>query len=219
MEQDTQQGASANLQALLDRIRKEGVDKAEAEAKAIVERATNKADELVGQAEARAEAIVKDASDEAEKTRTQSQRALEQAARNVVLAVGAAVQTTLDRLLKADIGEALTGEALQALIAQVVEAYAAKLPAGAAIEVLVPESGHEAIARAIIARLGDAARKGLDVRADGGVVSGFRVTVKGSSVEHDFTADAIAEALARLVRPQLAERIRAAQAAADRPPA
>jgi V/A-type H+-transporting ATPase subunit E len=210
MEQDTQQGASANLQSLLERIRREGTDRAEAEAKTIVERASRKADDLVRQAEARAEALRRESAEEAEKNAAQGRRALELAARDVVLAVGNAVQETLDRIVRADVGQAMKGEAFRAMVAGVVEAYAAKLPAETGIELLVPESEREALARALQARFSEAARGGLDIRSDKSVVAGFRVSAKGSSVEHDFTAGAVAEAICRLVRPRLAERVRAA---------
>jgi V/A-type H+-transporting ATPase subunit E len=214
METTAQQGAAAgSLQGLLDRIRKEGVDKAQAEARGIVEAARKTAGDIVRKAEQDAQVLRDDAGRDAERAREQGRQALEQAARDILIAVGNAVQETLDRLVRADVTQALKGPALQALVTRVVEGYTARLPAGAAIEVLVPEPEREALAAALAARLTEAAQGGLDVRADRSVVAGFRVSARNGGAEHDFTAAAIADAICRLVRPQLAERVRAAAAA------
>ena len=55
------------------------------------------------------------------------------------------------------------------------------------------------------------------VRADRGVVRGFKVALDGENVRHDFTAAAIAEAMAAMVRPRLAEILRQASQPAAPP--
>ena len=55
-----------------------------------------------------------------------------------------------------------------------------------------------------------AAQAGLKLQGDGNVVKGFTLSLTEKNVHHDFTQEAIAEALCRMVRPNLAEIVRSA---------
>ena len=129
-----------------------------------------------------------------------------------MLTVRQAVEALFDRLLLDKVESVFTPEAFQSLLQDVIHAYAAKgHEAGNMTVIVSPES--EASARAfLLAAFRDSFAKGLEVRSSNGVIKGFRVAFRDNHVEHDFTAETIAEALARLVRPHLAELIRGASA-------
>jgi V/A-type H+-transporting ATPase subunit E len=201
---------TANLQGLLERIQKEGVDQAQAEAARILGAARAQAARTLAEAETRAQAVLAKAAQDVARAEAQGRQTIENAARDVLSALRSNIQETVRRLVAGDVKSALRGDALVALVALVVEAYAKSLPAGASLEVLLPPDQQQTIADAVLARVSEAARAGLVIQSDASVVAGFRVSVTGAGVEHDFTAAAISEALCRLVRPQLAERIRAA---------
>ena len=88
------------LQSLLDRIQSEGVAKAEARAAEIVAEAEKKAAEIRAAAEADAATL-----------QSRAEQSLQQAARDVRLQVGAAIQETLERVLLKDVRAALADPA------------------------------------------------------------------------------------------------------------
>ena len=192
---------SEELQSLLDRIQRDGVAKAEARAAEIVSAAEQKASGIVAEAEKKAAEIRAAAEADAETSARRSAESLRQAARDVVRTVRENVQETCERLLREDVRAALSGDALAAVVEAVAKAAVAE-DAGA--ELRVPPAEAEKVAAHAKARLAAELAKGLRIAPDSDVAAGVRVLVENGRVEHDFTDAAIVEALARVVRPELA---------------
>lgn len=185
------------LQQLLEKIQRDGVDKANAEAAAIVAKANAEAAAIVKEAgekaaadEARAEAAAKASAERAAAT-------IRQAARDEVLAVKRGIEALLDDLLVRNVSESLAAPGA-----------AAKLALDA-IKALGTESAEvaagEKLAAALKAQLAAESVKGITVTTDKAVGAGFSVRLEGGRVEHDFSEAAIAAALARRLRPELAK--------------
>ena len=184
------------LQSLLDKIQSEGVAKAEARAAEIVAEAEKKAADVVAEAERKAAETRAAAEADAATLQSRAEASLRQAARDVRLQVGAAIQETLERVLRKDVRATLADPAF---LQRYVE-LAAK-SAGGAAELRVPEDQAKALAEYARARLADEVGKGLKIAPDSDVTAGIRVLLDGGRVEHDFTDEAVMEALSRVVRP------------------
>jgi V/A-type H+-transporting ATPase subunit E len=197
------------LKSLLERIQKDGIDKAEAEAARVLEEAKARAESLVAQAGKDAEALLAKAEQDAKAFEERGRRALDQAARDVVLSVGDAVTATLQAVVQARVGEALKPEALTDMLVSLAKAYA-KTGGGGGIGVLLSPEQQEKVTELFLAALGEEAARGVEIRSDAGIVAGFKLSLQDGQVQHDFTREAIAEALGDLLRPQIAERVRAA---------
>jgi len=195
------------LQSLLDRIQKDGVEKADAEAKRIVDAANAAAAEIIRKAEEAADALLKKAEKESETFEERGRRAVEQAARDVILSVGESINKAVATLIRKDVTAALTPEQVGDMLATLATSYLG----GDNGEALVPEAQAETIRRHVFARLGEEAAKGLEIRGDKRVLAGFRLSLKNKQVQHDFTESAISEALCNLLRPNIAEIIREAR--------
>lgn len=185
-----------NLEALLNKIRSEGVEAAKAEAAEIVAKAKAEAEGIVAKAKAEAAAAEAKAKAEAERAAQGAEATIRQAARDVLLKLGQDVTALLERTLGGAVDEALKPGPLVERLA--TEAVAAYLKGGAAEVVAAPE-----LAAALKARL--AAQGEVTVVTDPQMGTGFRVRLSGGRVEHDFTGDSVTAALAALLRPQLAE--------------
>lgn len=192
---------SEELQSLLDRIQAEGVAKAESRAAELLAEAEKKAAGIVAEAEKKAAALRASAEADAATFARRSEESLRQAARDVVRTVRENVQETCERLLRADVRAALSGDALAAVVETVVKAAVAE-DAGA--ELRVPPAEAEKVAAHAKARLAAELAGGLRIAPDSDVAAGVRVLVKDGRVEHDFTDGAVVEALSRVVRPELA---------------
>ena len=184
------------LQQLLEKIQRDGVDKANAEAAAIVAKAKAEADALVKKAQEAAAAAEAKGKADAEAYAERARETISQAARDTVLKVKDDVTKLLTQLLAQDVSAALATEAVPI--------------AAAAVKELVTGSATAEVAAS--AKLVDALRAQLAAQAQGGVKvvademtgAGFTVKLDNGRVEHDFTDVAIANALAQRLRADLA---------------
>lgn len=208
---------SEQLQHLIDRIRSEGLEKAEAEAARIRDAAKADADAIVQQASRQAEALVKKAETDAQTYAERGRQSLDQAARDLILTVQQAVEAAFDRLLQGKVAAALTPDTLHALIRDAIRAYAAQGANVGEMTLRLAPDAEKTFRESAIGAFQEAISQGLRIQSDNGVIAGFKVTFSRDHVEHDFTAAAIAESLSRLVRPHLAERLRAASQAVHAP--
>ena len=96
-----------DLQQLLDRIRREGIEKAETEAKAIVEAARKEAAETLAKAKTEAEDLRKEAEKDARAFAQRAEQQVRQAVRDVNLQVAQDLENQVVNLLGDDVKGAL----------------------------------------------------------------------------------------------------------------
>ena len=185
-----------DLQSLLEKINREGVEKAEAEAKKIVDAAKAKANQLVKEAEAAGAKAKADAERAAADYSARAAETVRQAARDVVLEVRSSVTALLEGLLAKGVDAALADPAVSA-----------KLAADAIQQLSGP--GEIVCGAKLAAALGSqlAANGNFTVVTDEALGTGFSVRVDGGRVEHAFTVEAIAGELAKRLRPDLAKLV------------
>ena len=187
------------LQQLLEKIQRDGVDKANAEAAAIVAKAKAEAEAIVKKAQEDAAAAEAKGKADAEAYAARARETISQAARDTVLKVKEDVTKWLTQLLAQDVSAALATEAVPL--------------AAAAVKELVTGSGAEVAASAkfvdaLRAQLAAQAQNGVKVVADEMTGAGFTVKLDNGRVEHDFTDAAISEALAQRLRADLAKLLK-----------
>ncbi len=198
------------LQELLDRIQKDGVEKAEGRASEIEQEAKANAEAILADATAKAATIIEDAEKGAKAFETQGQNALRQAARDVILSVRAAIEHTLDTLTRTDVASALNGEAFAEAVRSMLEAYFAAEPGKTDVTLLLNDNQKKMVSEHLMATLSETLKGGVTIAGERGVIAGLRVSLTDQGVEHDFTDKAIADALSKLLRPHLATIVEAA---------
>ena len=182
-----------DLQGLLEKINREGVEKADAAATKIIDDARAKADALIKDALAQAAQSKADAEKASADYSARAAETIRQAARDTVLSVRDAVTALLEKLLVQDVDAALADPAAAANVAaRAIEGLAgpAEVAAG------------EKLVATLKAQL--ASRKDITVVTDSTLETGFSVKLDGGRVEHAFTGDVIASELAKRLRPDLA---------------
>ena len=185
------------LQSLIERINRDGVAKAKAEADRIVVAAKEQAAKLVNEAKAEADRYAAAAKEEAGAATLRAEETLRQAARDAIIAVENAVGRLLEKILAENVDAALANPATAATLA------------GDAVRDLIATgeiSSGPKIADALRAQL--AAQRNLTVVLDEALGTGFKVSLEGGRVEHDFTGATVAAELAKRLRPDLAKLMR-----------
>ena len=198
------------VQHLIDRIRREAVEAGQSDAARIQQQAKDEARRTVEQAQARATAVVAEAEQKARALLDRGGKALEQAARDLLLAIGQRLQSMLDELLASSAREALRPEVVEQMLLRLSEVLAQNGFDEKAMTIAVSPGERDRVVAFALGKLREALKQGAQVRVDQQLRQGFRITFGNDTVQHDFTAAAIAALLSQFVRPQLGEVVQRA---------
>lgn len=191
-----------DLQHLLDKIQKDGVEKAESEATSILQEAKSKAEKIVQDAKKQADDIIAKAEKDSVAFEEKGRKSLEQAARDVVISARTGIQNALNAVILAEASAAMDDATVSSMLTKVVDAYCDN---PAETELRVSEADVEQFKGYVLSKLSQKAAAGITVQPDKSIAKGFKVVLKDKNIEHDLTDEAVGEALARLLRPYIAE--------------
>lgn len=195
--------AVENLDGLIQKIRQEGVERAQREADALIAAARRQAAEIVQAAESRAAQLIREAEERRQQDATALRQAQERAARDWLLAVRAELHGLLRRLIQRECSAALAGPALGELIRQVAVAWM-RHNGAKDLELLLNERDARALGDSFIARLQAQLDAGVSVQPHPDIHTGFQIGGRGESMRLDFTDAALAESLAAYLNPRFA---------------
>ena len=186
-----------DLQGLLEKINRDGVEKAEAEAKKIVDGARAKADAMIKDALAQTAQSKADAEKASAAYAERAAETIRQSARDIVIGVKDSVTAILEGLLAKNVEKALGDEqAATQIVADAIKDLTGpgEIRCGAKL------------ASALKSQVSNL--KSFSVVTDDALGAGFTVKIDGGRVEHDFTAETISAELAKRLRPDLAKLVR-----------
>nr|WP_319385219.1 hypothetical protein [uncultured Roseibium sp.] len=216
---DLENAAGAGVQALIDRLKSEGVSAGQSEGDEILSKAKAKADEIVSEAKKRADALLAEARAEAAKEKAATEDGLKVAARDLVLSLrnelGDRIQQEAGRLVGTTLGD-------EKFLEKLILAMAANAKENASVvdtepmEIVLPEKvvtfeelkqSPEAVepgtlTHFVIALAGEALRDGVTFSTAPGL-DGIKVKLTDRNVSIDLTEEAIATLLKRHLQPRL----------------
>ena len=202
------------LQELIDKIKKDGVATAEAEAAKKIAEAEKKAESIVADAQAKASEIIKNAKAETERMQKASDEAIVQAGRNMLLSFKDSLVAELDGLIQAETAKAETKDVLAKLIPETVKAWA-KNSEASELSVLLGEKDLKALESSLTAELKSEISKGLEIKLDKTLTAGFRIGVKNGAAFYDYSAESLAEMFASYLNPKVAALMKEAAKGRD----
>ena len=185
-----------DLQGLLEKINRDGVEKAEAEAKRIIDDARAKADALIKDTLAKAAQAKADAEKTSAAYAERAAETIRQAARDIVIGVKDSVTALLENLLAKDVEKALGDEKT-----------AVSIVADAIKDLTGPGEIRSSAKLAAALKSQVSGLKSFTLATDEALGAGFTVKIDGGRVEHDFTAETISAELAKRLRPDLAKLV------------
>lgn len=193
----------SELNQLIEKLKREGVERADKDAEEIIARAEKKAGEIINDAEKAKIEIIANGEKEAKDFRTASENSIKQAARDVLLSLRERVTDFFDRIVEKNVSEKLTPDVLKDIITSAVKNF--RKDSELNIEVLVKEDDREKLEKAMFGALGKEAEKYLNIKGAKGAKKGFRIGEEGKDSYIDFTDAAISEAFKRYLNPRLIE--------------
>jgi V/A-type H+-transporting ATPase subunit E len=197
------------LQSLLDRIQRDGVQKATEEKEQMLQAARKEAEAIVRQAEERAAEVRKQAEGDAALTERRAHAAIRQGSRDILLALREELQQRLRTVVGACVGEAMTPERMGQLILAMQKAYLERPGSGdVALDVMLSAKDLaplEALCRGALAKdLKTQPRLMLGHDLGGGL----KLASKDQDLFFDFTDEAITDLVCAYVGPRLAALLR-----------
>lgn len=189
------------LQELIDKIKKDGVASAESSAQKIIAEAEKKAAAIISEAQEKADGIIKNAKAETERMEKASEDAITQAGRNLIISFRDGINRELSALVNAKTEAALDKDALKKIVPEAVKAWAAN-PNASDITVLLSAKDLSAVEAELSASLKNEIAKGLEIKSDASLSSGFRIGTKDGSAFYDFSAEEVAGLFSAYLNPR-----------------
>jgi len=194
------------VQELINKIKKDGIGAATEEASRIKAEAEAEARQIVESAKKEAADIISRGKQDAQRSERAGIAALEQASRNLIHAFKDEVQALLDRIVSEKVTGSYNDDVLKAALPELLKTWAAK--GGEDFSVLLPESEVDKFKAFFSEKLTGELSKGIELKSNRKLTSGFRISNKEGSVYYDFSAEAVASLLSAYLNPKLAELLK-----------
>jgi len=190
------------LENLIDKLKKDAIDRSQKEALAIVEKASQDAKNIISEARVQADDIVKKAKLEAQKLKDNTESALKQGSRDLILSLRQELVNLFDKILKNQIAKDLDSKLIGELIVSVVNKWSPQ--EGISLEVLVGDKDKKKISEFVLGALKEQAKESIEIKAAKTIDKGFMIGLKGDDVTYDFSDESILEALKVFLNPTVA---------------
>lgn len=190
------------LQELIDQIKKDGVNTAEAEAQKIIENAKAEAEKIIADAESKARDIAAKSKADNERLVKVSEDSIRQAGRNLLISFRESVNRELKAVVSEKLSEAYTPESLTKIILNVTEAWTKNTDAGD-ISVLLNSDDLKALEEGLLKSLKQRLISGVTLKANDDFTGGFRISEADGSVYYDYSAESVVEMLSTYLNPRV----------------
>ncbi len=191
-----------DVNGIIDKIKKEGLQKADKDAGEILTRAKSEAERILQEASAKKEEIINEGRAQAEAFKKTAEEALHQGARDVLITLKESVEDVFLKIIRLKISESLSGPALKDLIVKTITSFAGGKSQD--IEVILNKEDLKALEKPLFEALSEEIKKHVTLGEDGRIKKGFRMGVKGTYSYLDFTDEAVTRTLRDHLNPRLA---------------
>lgn len=202
-----------DIKGLIEKIHTEGVKAAEDKARAIEDQARRRGQEIIARAERQAQKLIAQAHEEIARLQQSSQEALKQAARDMLLALRKEINLLLDRLVTAQLRQALKPAELIKIIRALVKDATGKEKADIVVSLSKPDL--QKLRQGFLGQLKDEIKKGVAFKPSEEIQAGFVISYDRGRSHFDFSDKGLSEYLTAYLRPKLAEVLKA-QASVDK---
>ena len=195
---------SQNVQDLINKIKKEGLEASQQRAREIEGEVQKKVDELIAEAEARAEKIIADAKDEQAKLEESARASLQQAARDTVLSLKQTINDLLTKIIKQDVRGALGADQMAALIVALAKEFVSQNKDAKTVEVGLSEESRQLLEKDLLAKLQKDIKTEVVIQSADDLAGGFTISFDEGKSCFDFSEEALVQYLGKYVNEYVA---------------
>ena len=187
------------LEKLIEKIKAEGIEKAQQESSQIIDKAKSDAESILKETKKEAEVLIENAKKEVEKLQVSGKSALQQAERDAVLVTKEKLTKLFDKVFKTEISGTLNTELIKDLVVKMVENSNDKVK----LTTLVSKNDMESLEKLLLSKTKKSLKDSVEIKVDKGISKGFRIGVKGEDVFYDFTDESITGFLREFLNPSI----------------
>ena len=191
------------VQELISKIKRDGIEAASEEASKIKLEAEAEARQILETAKKEAADIIEKGKKDAARAEKAGIAAIGQASRNLVLVFKGEIQALLDKLVNDQLAVSYNTDVLKTVLPDLLKSWGSKN--ANTLTALLPEASLAKLQAYFKTKLAAELKKGLELKSDRNLSSGFRIAKKDGSAYYDFSAESVAEMLSAYLNPQLAE--------------
>lgn len=190
------------VQELVNKIKKDGVEAGNSERDAIVKKAKEEAASIVKEAEEKAASMLKQAKADIDRQQRAAEDAIKQASRNILLSFRNAVVMQLDSFIKDEGSKVYNAKMLKDLIPVVVKEWA-KTSEAESLSVLLSEKDCKEVEAQLKGALKEMIEKGLTIKVDPSIEGGFLIGVNNGAAFYDYSASAVLSLFTSYLNPKV----------------
>ena len=198
------------LQELIDKIRKDGVDVAENDAKAILDSAKDEAQRIILEAQSEADKILANAKNENMRMVKSSEDAIRQAGRNLLISFRESVAREFKAIISQSVDTVYSSQSLEKIIVDVVERWSTN-PEAQDLTVVLNNDDIKRLEKTMIASFKERVKKGVTLKSNDNFDGGFHIVVNNDDVYYDYSKDTVVEMLSNYLSPKIAKLMKEAE--------
>ncbi|MCU0357122.1 MAG: hypothetical protein MUE95_06050 [Cyclobacteriaceae bacterium] len=194
-----------SVQQLTNKIYQEGIEKAEARGREILDEAARKARELVDEAEAKARTIIDQAEKKAVETRLKNEAEMKLSARQAMVSLKQQISGMIVYKLNHEpVKDAINDvEYLKTLIAKIMDHWLERQGKESRLQFLLPEDDYRHYRDFLEARTGLLMNSGITVEFNGTMKKGFQVVAADEGYRINFTDEDFENYFSSFARPRI----------------
>lgn len=189
------------IKDLIAKIKSEGVDAAQVQAVQIKAQADQAAAKVIAEAKIQAQRIIEQATTAAKKLEDSTAAALKQSSRDLLISLKQEIAHILDRLVKAQLHQALSAGELGGIISALIKN--APLSLGSQIVVSLNPADKDKLEQGLLKQLVEETKKSIVLKSSEGIESGFVISFDAGKSIFDFTDQALSDYIGRGLRPEI----------------
>jgi V/A-type H+-transporting ATPase subunit E len=197
----------SKLQELTEKIYQEGVEKGNAEAEVIISNAKKEAESIVTEAKKQAENLIKEAKKKSDEILSNGESELKLSSKQAVNALKQKITDLINgSIINATVSTAFDDKSfIQKVIETTVKNWNSATKESPEVTVLVPKSDEKSLLEYFTKSAKNLLDKGLEIKGDESIKSGFQISPKDGSFKIGFTGDDFANFFKQYLRPRLVE--------------
>lgn len=198
------------LQELINQIKKDGVETANAQAESILSSAKAEAEKIIADAKVEADKLMQSAKAENDRVVKSGEDAIRQAGRNLLISFRESVTKELNAIVNKNVNDVYSSKDFTQLIVKAVEAWAGK-PDAEDVSVMLNSTDLAALETSLLAELKAKMLGGVTLKANDNFDGGFRIAVKDGGAYYDYSAEAVVDMLSNYLSPKVTALMKEAE--------
>lgn len=191
------------LDSLLEKIKKDGVEEAEKKARDIISRTEQKSSHIITHAEEEKKRILSEAENEAARIKRQAEDSIRNALRDAQISLKQKLTEIFDAIIKTRVNEQFSDDILKEMLLKLVDNF--KKDKITDLDILISKNDEQKMRDFVVNSFSEEIRKGITVKPSPSIEAGFRIGKKGENFYYDLTDEAVAELLKNYLNPKFSE--------------